>query len=305
MTGKNTNDKRGRLIISLDFELGWGSVENGYWKKREASGVYSQLRKTMAEFISFLDDREITLSWATVGAMVTERENLELDHIPQELTGKYEEFLNESKSHSSDGRDLYDMVIGAKTTQHVCSHTYSHVRFSYPGYSEDAITHDLLLSKKSKSDSPNPIESLVFPLNHDTTYLPLKRAGYKLGRSKPNLRFGNTLGSVGKVIDQIVLPPPVVTEHTDEIGMIHHSGSMFFNWPGPNPALRKKFVTHAATRGLKKAAISGEILHIWLHPYNLAEIDDLQNQLCNFLDYACELRDRGELEIAPMLPEET
>lgn len=300
-----TQDKpnnKARLIISLDFELGWGSIENGFWKKRQDAGVYKQLRRNMAELMAFLDERELVLSWATVGAMVSDRHDLDLVHIPDSLQAKYAAFIKEADAASSDGRDLYEMVLNAKTTQHVCSHTYSHVRFSYPDYSEDAITQDLLLSKSSKKDSPTPIDALVFPLNHDTSYAPLVRAGYKLGRSKPVYRFGQKLGPAGKILDQIVLPPPMVEETIDEHGMVHHSGSMFFNWPGSHTVIRKAYVKNAAYRGLRKAVANNQSLHLWLHPYNLAEIDNLQSELSLFLQEACKMRDAGKLDITPMAP---
>lgn len=302
MTTEYKNNQKARLIISLDFELGWGSIENGFWKKRQDEGVYKQLRSTMAKLMQFLDERELVLSWATVGAMVSEKHKLDLAHIPDSLQGKYSEFIKEADAFSSDGRDLYEMVLNAKTTQHVCSHTYSHVRFSYPDYSEDAITQDLLLSKSSKNDSPTPIDALVFPLNHDTSYVPLARAGYKLGRSKPIYRFGQKHGSVGKILDQIVLPPPMVEETTDEHGIVHHSGSMFFNWPGSHTAIRKAYVKNAAYRGLNNAVEKEQAFHLWLHPYNLAEIQNLQSELMIFLQEACKLRDAGKLDIVPMAP---
>jgi len=294
-------NKTGKLIISLDFELGWGSIENGFWRKRQAAGVYERLRKDMATFIDFLDEREITLSWATVGAMVSDRHQQDFSHIPDELQSKYKEFIDTANPLTADGRDLYELVLRATSRQHICSHTFSHVRFSYPNFTEEAITQDLLLSKASKQDSPSPIQELVFPLNHDPSYKPLALAGYNLGRSKPAYKYGADKGKVAKVMNQIILPPPMTIENVDNDGVTHHSGSMFFNWPGAHTAIRKQYVKNAAYRGLRKAVRDKETLHLWLHPYNLAEIPHLQQELQIYLEEACKLRSKGLLEICPMV----
>lgn len=295
----NTKQKA-RLIISLDFELGWGSIENEFWKRRQEEGVYQRLRQDMADFINYLDDREVTLSWATVGAMVSDRHQLSLSHIPDSLILKYKDFINNSDAQTSDGRDLYEMLLNAKTRQHICSHTYSHVRFSYPDYTNAAITHDLLLSRESLQSSKNTIDALVFPLNHDTTYKPLAESGFKLGRSKPIYKFKNRAGVIGKALDQIVLPPPMAQEVVDEYGIIHHSGSMFFNWPGALSPARKAYVKNAAYRGLKKAVKYGSAFHLWLHPYNLSEVNGLKTELKLFIDEACRIREVGDLEITEL-----
>ena len=43
--GKRT----GEFIISFDFEIGWGSIENGLWYEYEKNGVYRELRDTLKE----------------------------------------------------------------------------------------------------------------------------------------------------------------------------------------------------------------------------------------------------------------
>ena len=37
----------GKVTVSLDFEIGWGAVETGLWKPRQAKGVYTDLRPAM------------------------------------------------------------------------------------------------------------------------------------------------------------------------------------------------------------------------------------------------------------------
>jgi hypothetical protein len=56
-----------------------------------------------------------------------------------------------------------------------------------------------------------------------------------------------------------------------------------------------------ALKGLDAAARERKLFHLWLHPTNLADrLPEMAAGLRVVLAHAAELRDRGELAVAPM-----
>lgn len=64
--------------------------------------------------------------------------------------------------------------------------------------------------------------------------------------------------------------------------------------------MKRSLVKHQAKLGLRKASQPGYHFHLWLHPFNLAEVPFLETELSNLLKEAAELRDTGKLKIVPM-----
>ena len=44
------------VVITLDFELGWGSILNEKWREREMQGVYSRLRRVVPELLKIFQN---------------------------------------------------------------------------------------------------------------------------------------------------------------------------------------------------------------------------------------------------------
>ncbi len=59
------------LVISFDFELGWGVLESERWQKREAAGVYTAMRPLFPELLNLFEGLDLTTTWAVVGAFRT------------------------------------------------------------------------------------------------------------------------------------------------------------------------------------------------------------------------------------------
>ena len=41
------------LIVSLDFELGWGVLDHPAWRQRESDGLYRRMREVLARVHEF------------------------------------------------------------------------------------------------------------------------------------------------------------------------------------------------------------------------------------------------------------
>ena len=124
----------GTVIISLDFEIGWGDVTNGVWRRREANGVFPKLRSVLPEILQAMDDYEIPVSWATVGAMFEQPGKRDFAHLKDNQAEIVSDALSTSKESTFDGRDLFEQVLNSKQKHAIACHSYSHVPFDYEGF---------------------------------------------------------------------------------------------------------------------------------------------------------------------------
>lgn len=301
MNVEDVASRTGKLIVSLDFELGWGVIEDGQWRPRERDGVYTSLRSVLRRFLNELDAMEVPMTWATVGSMVAPRRDGEFSHLPQTIQRSIEGFLAEADPTTSDGRDLFEMVLGASAGHQIASHSYSHTRFTWPGYSVQAKTADVELSKEAFSPYGIEPDIFVFPINHSTNFEPLASAGFRVARVNPVESRFSANRWLNKLYYRTVAAPPPVAERRNEQGVIEHSGSMLFMWPGGSlSAARRRFVNHRAYVGLDRAVASGDTHHIWLHPFDLSQTTGLMDDLLAFLAKAASFRDRGQLHVGVM-----
>ena len=154
-----------RVTVSLDFELGWGSIETGMWRSRQARGIYTDLRQRMSAFLTFLDDREIPLTFAMVGAASQTPGSQNFDHLPDDARAAADAFVREADAKTQDGRDLLDKLLKMKTAQDIGSHSYSHTRFNWPGYTATDKEEDTKRSREALAGSGVDAHSFVYPLN--------------------------------------------------------------------------------------------------------------------------------------------
>jgi hypothetical protein len=288
----------GKLHISFDFEIGWGVWENGRWRERQARGVYRDLRPALRRFIDFLDVREISLSWAAVGGMISDSPAAHLDHLPVAAQNMIRGFLADAEEPTRDGRDLFAIVAGSKTGQQIGSHSFSHTRFTYPGYDLAAQTEDLRLARAALAQHGVTADMFVFPVNDVASWPALAANGFRVGRTRPVSETRHR-GRVGRLLHLVNAGPPPVAEQVNAAGVCEHSGSLFYNWFGRSASLRRPIVNRQARMSLASLAQGTGDQHWWLHPWNLVDTPGLFDDLTQLLDYAAKLRDQGRMAFAP------
>ena len=291
-----TQPKIGQLIISFDFEIGWGVWESELWPARQARGVYRDLRPAMRRFLAFLVEREIALTWATVGAMVTARHSGEFDHLPAAAQAHLARFLAEADTETVDGRDLFDMVAGTRTPQQIASHSYSHTRFDYAGMSHDTILADLIKSRKAMADLDRPVDALVFPENIVVDWPALTESEFRVGRTPAPAIRPSGIAPLDHFLARTVATPPMVRENMRPDGVLEHSGSLFFNWFGKGASLRRQTVMYQAKKAIDHAAKTGGMAHLWLHPFNLTHSVGMADAIEDICTHAHNLVQKGQLQ---------
>ena len=288
-----------RLTISMDFELGWGAIETGLWRLRQFKGVYEELRPVLRDFCDFLEERQLALTWATVGAAIDEPRQRDFEHLPTDAQAAVLSFQKNADEKTTDARDLLDMLSGLKTCQDIGSHSYSHTRFNWPGYDAHARERDVRLSLECLRVRECDPVSFVYPLNIVDDHTVANRGGVKLVRLPPGVA-GSRLG---KLVERSVKAPPAARFDSPGGNLpAMETGSALFAWPvRPDAPLRRMLTNRHATLGLNAATKQdGHDLHIWLHPFNLVEVPHLAGDLRAFLSRAAEYRDAGRLRVATM-----
>lgn len=280
----------GSFVLTFDLELGWGALENGLWRAREHQGVYQQLRLTFPRLLSALRELEIPATWAAVGGMLDRRAEDSLDHLPSPLRELTWRALSEGKESTFDGRVLAEMVQ-AEALQRLASHSYSHVRFSYPGLSEEMVTADLALATSAFKRIGQTIDTFVFPQNHEGYYASLRRSG--IIKARGDEYQSKVPNRMGRAWHNTVMPPPL-SSACQRDGVLLESGSLFFN---ARTSGRLALLRIQVLRGLSVARRKAGTLHVYTHPFNLAESPKVFESFCDLLRLVVKERDRGHLTV--------
>ena len=286
---------KAKFVLSLDFELGWGSIENELWKRREAKGVYENLRTVLPLFLEEMDVLEIPVTWAFVGAMLDEPGKRQFHHLPKAIRNQTISFVSNAKQKTVDARDLFDMILGSRVKHAFGSHTYSHVRFDYPGLNEEFIRKDMEQFARVSRSLGVETDSLVFPQNIEGYHKQLRQLNYQSVRTPPNKAFSKS--KMLHLISSAMTAPPLSRINKMDDGMSRHSGSMFFN-SGPKRVHRLPFVVNQALSGLNAAIKNNGTIHIWIHPFNLSESPFLLAALLKVMKEVAKKREKGLIEVS-------
>lgn len=295
-----------KLVVSLDFELGWGVLDSPQWRHREAKGLYRNLRPVLAEVFGRLEEWECPTTWACVGSMFqADISDSGLYYLPPIYRQAVTNFITQSKESTRDARDIMEKWGKLEGFSEICSHTSTHIYPSVPGATGEQYAMDVERScSQLNSYFKRDIQSLVFTRD-DATYLP-----QVLDRRSLNVRLGpenyyspsaNRLSRIKSGAFRYFQTVPESKLQLIENGGTSQSGSLYFNWSGGDfEGLKKVQVQLQAKRVLKLLASSDKTFHIWIHPFNLAESAYHQTAFLDFLCEAVKLRDKGSTEILTM-----
>ena len=286
----------GTLVLSFDTELGWGSIENGLWRRREADGVFVRAREALGALLARMDDLEVPATFAVVGGLLVEPADVDLEHLPLPAMRATGRALEEARKETFYGPDVVEAIAGARVGHEIGCHTYSHTRFTYPGADADFVREDLSRFARVLPQGLGPARSIVFPRNEERFEDGLREMGFGAYRGGvPASKQGRVRGLVSSV-----LRPPALSEISEVgPGLVRTSSSLFFN-PGFHRPYALPLVLLQALRGLDLAARTGGALHAYNHPFNFAEIPGLLRAYATFVGRAARLREEGRLEIKTM-----
>lgn len=294
------------LVVSFDFELGWGVLDSPDWRAREAAGLYRDLRPILGRLFDRLHDWQCPTTWAAVASMFTENQAaLELGHLPSNYRDAVRQFTHDAEPATRDARDLMDRWPELAEFSEVCSHTSTHLYPAVPGASGPSYAADVLAScEQLEAYFGSKIESLVLTRD-DCKFLPdvlqARPLHVRVGPRNYGSRGSGKLGRIVRGAARFFEPVPASEFERLAQGGSTQSGSFYFNWSGGDfAAVKRAQVQIQAKRALRQLATTEQVVHVWLHPFNLAESPRHFASFVDFLGKAVELRDAGKTEILTM-----
>lgn len=294
----------GVFTISLDTELAWGSFDKGGVDRH--GPAYREVPAVVDRLCDLFERYDVSATWAFVAHLVSPCPG----HDDAEPTVR-REWLSNAPCQTGADRELWyasellDRVRSCAVTQDVGLHGYGHLPFGRC----DRRTADAELAAAvdvAESVGIDPV-SFVYPRNDIAHTDLLSSHGLGVYRGVDARWYERRASASGirklcRFADEALgVTPPVVTP-VEHDGVVRVPGSQILRpnhgpWgriPGNRPLTRAK-------KGLERAAETGQMFHLWWHPFNLAsDLDAMIQTLTSILDHAETLRQSGTIDVCSL-----
>ncbi|WP_027003772.1 polysaccharide deacetylase family protein [Hugenholtzia roseola] len=282
-------NKRGKFVISLDFELMWGVRDKRTVEDygENLLGVWEALPKMLAYFEKY----NIKATFATVGFLFASSKEELLLFCPQSKPNYRNAQLSPYNEHFEllkEAEDKYHFAselvehIRKYPNQEIATHTFSHYYCLEAGQTKENFKEDILAAIEIARHKGIDIKSLVFPRNQfNSEYIEvIKNLGITSYRgnervwfhSAANQQEENLIRRAFRLLDSYV---NISGHNCYSIADIVRQ-DLPFDIPSSRflrPYSSKlKFFEQARLRRILKsmtyAAQQGKIYHLWWHPHN-------------------------------------
>lgn len=294
----------GRLVVSFDFELGWGILDSPIWRLRQQQGVYRRLREVFNQLVGLLAATRLPTTWGVVSSSFVERESdLALNHLPVPYADAVRAFFHEAEWETRCSIDLFDRWSAIGGFSELSSHSSTHLHADYPGLDAAAWVRDILDSCDAiERRYGRTVRSVIFP--RDQARFRLELAAVRPMHYRLSPAFMLPAGGWRHILARTRLQLgaiPAMTVAEGRHGETYQSGSLFFNWPaGRGEWLRQARLERQQARLLAALERGGGSHHVWLHPFNLARTPRHYELFAGFLSQVARLRDSGKVEVLTM-----
>lgn len=269
----------GKVIISLDTELGWGF--HGFDGGRSLSEDGRAERENIRRLLDLFDEFEAPVTWAIVGHLFLESCDgchASLDRPEWPRTGGWymeDPGTDVERDPLRYGPDIITAIETAIPNHEIASHTFSHIVCSEPTVSPDVLRSELEASRELAGERGHDVSTLVYPRNEIRYRSILSEQGITAYRGKSPARKEvetDALGGIRRYMRFVTgREAPVVTPKRDESGIWNVPGSQRLSYNPGNSRLNERFSEHPrvkiATRAIKRVSQDGGVYHLWDHPH--------------------------------------
>lgn len=297
------DNKKGILIVSLDFELLWGVQDHE--TKESFNEQIQGARKSIYEVLSLFDEYSIHATWGTVGMLMAESKDEIYSYSPQ-LKPDYEKkslssynCMDDIGNNEKDDEYHYAYSLISEIIKHknqeIGSHTFSHYYCKEKGQTLDAFEADLNAAKTIAKKKFNiDIKSLIIPRNQfQSAYAEqASKVGFLSVRGNPNGFAYNSDRLCAKIVRFIDTYLNFSGKKSYKIedcisdGIVNLKASVFFRKYNTKLEFLEPYKVACIKRQMKKAARRGEIFHLWWHPHNIGRnLDKCIEQLNEIFTY--------------------
>ncbi len=312
-----SHQKRGTMVLSLDFELSWGRFDVMPLDKLEAESLKE--RRHIRRLLSLMDQYEIPATWATVGHLMLdhcERNHAGVahgDHTPHAAYSwlphewyRYDPCTAAADAPAWYAPDVVEWIRNAKVRHEIGSHSFGHIYYGDPECTPEMAEADLNAAMAAAQGKGITLNSFVFPRNMVGHLNILHKLGLKSYRGQDPLMRGWGSGPLLRAVHfwhQLWgFPPEPVRAEESLPGLWNIPGNQFFM---PKVGIRKIIPMACQVRrmkaGINQAITRNELYHLWFHPFNLNDKPDVMfSGLERIFQYARRKRDEGVLDILTM-----
>lgn len=294
-------NRQGIFVISLDFELLWGILDQPNYIQYARNNI-ANVAKVIDKLIDLFKQYEINATFATVGfVMCHSFEELE-SYSPiqkptysQQNLSPYNELVKRLATSNPEwffAPKIVQKLINTENIE-VASHTFSHYYCWESGQTPMQFEEDIRASIQIAKDYGVSTESIVFPRNNvNDDYLKICRSlGIKSYRGNPQLFFGRSSNSFNRIWNRgcrLIDSYLPISHHTSyRIENISVCADLPINIPASrflrpySPSLHRleSIKINRIISEIKQAAENNEIYHLWWHPHNFGNY--MENNINN------------------------
>ncbi|KMT62182.1 polysaccharide deacetylase family protein [Paenilisteria newyorkensis] len=303
--------KNGYFIISLDFELRWGSYSWDTNHSYDANVLGA--RKAIPDILQTFKEHQIHATWATVGALFAESKSdiLEVNkqYFKNTPTAHISDFLkectelgeNETADPSHYALSLIEQ-INATEHQEIGLHTYSHFYCLDNKEADKSFQSDTCAALAMMNTQGIEPKSFVFPRNQFNPELLdiLKSYGMNIVRGNENHvlyrereeKQENRVHRALRLMDSYVNISGYHTFSPDSClkqGLVNIPSSRFLRPYVKKARHLERLKLNRIKEAMRHASEHGEVFHLWFHPHNfgmnIKENIAMLQDICAYYEY--------------------
>ncbi len=281
------NNDKGKFVISLDFELHWGSAER--WSANQKAHYFDTTRRIIPLVLELFEKYDIHATWASVGFLFAKDKNQLLRFLPLEkptyrnMQLSYYRLIENSEVGFDENDDPYHYasslieLILKTPNQELASHTFSHYYCMENGQNEYQFNADLSAAQAIAKENFNvELKSLVFPRNQfNAEYISVaKQNGIKVVRTNPSVWFWKTdlkFNSIARAFDSVVPISSTLSfeeEKCSKDEVLQLPASRFLRPFSEKEKVIQNLKLERVKSEMTCAAKNRRVFHLWWHPHN-------------------------------------
>ena len=303
----------GTLIVSLDFELFWGMLDQCALEDYQDHVLGG--RTAIPRLLKLFETYGIHATWATVGFLFAENFQELKQYFPRQKPSYSQKNLYPYDWFESIGEDETSApcfycpglirLVSQTPGQEIGSHTFCHYYCREQGQTVEQFAADMAAAKKIAEDKGYDLTSVILPRNQcEPAYTRVFRElGFTAYRDEENdwihekIRFRPLL-RILRLAD-VYLPLTGQGGYTPkkEDGIWNLVGSrMYKPILKPLVCLEKAKLLRIKAQ-MRHAAKNGLTFHLWWHPHNIGVMtEEHLAQLEEIFQYYQELKERYGME---------
>lgn len=292
-----------RFILSLDCEGKWG-VADGLHPALERDLSDGSLRCAYRDLVALLDELALPATFAFVGTFSLGHAALrDLRPALEDLARHAPDYLGPALADMAgpgaegwSGEWAVERVATARTTHELALHGGTHVPWDHPGMTADVARAEMELVYDAGAPLLDEVSTFVYPRNavaHREVLHEFGLAGARGARLRGS-RLANLAAEFDLRDGPDTDPEPAVP--------LEVPAGFFVNWlSGPRRLVPTALTRLRFARMLSRAERDGGVVHLWLHPENLATAPATLGLLREVLTDVAHARDAGRCEVLTQL----